>query len=366
MPAGSPVTFRSLSRRAKLCVLAVLLLVTLGGLEVAARVFWQVHFHVPARVAWKAMLPEWDASGVDAVAPHHGDKSFDVLLIGGSTLTDDFGTIAAELKQTLQSRVPWPVRVVNLSCVGRISLETRIKYEWLADKRFDLVVLYDGFNDIYLNNVAPDRFRMDGSNLPHVREMKLLHNHSEMRYFALPATLGYLATHVGDKWGVIGRPRRTWLEYGSDLRSPAMYLSNLEAIAALARDRGDPLVMQSFAYHIPANYSDAAFAAKTLDYDKHLAPVSNWGTTENVRAAITAHNAVVKAVAAEHPEVTFVDQADLIAGGKANFNDCCHMTPTGCRTWVDNLVSALDVPALVRHREAQRRGDADFAAAASR
>ena len=166
MSAGSPVTFRSLSRPAKLCVLAVLLLFTLGGLELAARAFWRIQHHVSPGVAWKALLPEWDTSGVDAVAPRHGDKSFDVLLVGGSTLTDDFGTIGPELERALRSHVPWPVRVINLSAVGRISLETRIKYEWLADKRFDLVVLYDGFNDIYLNNVAPGRFCIDGSNLP--------------------------------------------------------------------------------------------------------------------------------------------------------------------------------------------------------
>src|SRR5262245_21233543 len=111
-PVGPPrVTWRTLSRPAKRWVLAALAVLTLGGLEVAARAYWIWAGGVPfgrPDLAWKALYPEWDRSGVEAVAPYHGDDTFDVLLLGASTLTEQFGPIAPELRRQLAGRVPWP------------------------------------------------------------------------------------------------------------------------------------------------------------------------------------------------------------------------------------------------------------------
>src|SRR5438874_1349671 len=227
-----------------------------------------------------------------------------------------------------------PVTFRSLSRRAKLCVLAR-----LAVRRFDLVIAYDGFNDALLNCMPPGKFRADGSNLPRVVQLRLLRERPEMRYLALPATAAYLGVHVIDKWGLYDRPRPKWLAYGADVRSPAFFRANLEAIVAAARHRGDPLVIQTFAYHIPANYSEEAFVAKALDYNQHVAPVSAWGEPANVIAAVVAHNAVVRDVAAAHPEVTFVDQRALIPGGKENYNDCCHMTAAGCRRWVENVLA---------------------------
>jgi hypothetical protein len=357
-PAAPPqIRFSDLSRRAKLCLLALLTVFVLGGLEVAARTYWWRTRGVPfahPELAWKSFVEEWDRSGVEAVAPHHGDASFDVLLLGGSTLTDQYGTIPQELTRALQGRLPWPVRLVNLAAAGRVSFDSRLKYGWLEDRRFDLVIVYDGINDTPMNWVPPGPLPLDGSNVPRLRQLQFLRGCAEMRYLALPATMGYVGQRVAEKWRLYTHPRKEWAAYGADVRTPELFRANLEAIAAAARRRGDPLVLQTFANHIPPNYTDAAFAAKALSYDQHWSPVSIWGEPANVIAAVDAHNAVARAVAAEHPEVTFVDQRALIPGGKTHFNDCCHMTPAGCRLWVENLIAKLDLSALVRHRTVQR------------
>jgi hypothetical protein len=85
--------------------------------------------------------------------------------------------------------------------------------------------------------------------------------------------------------------------------------------------------------------------------------VGEWGEPANVAAAVDAHNAVARAVAAAHPEVTFVDQRALMPVGRETFDDCCHLTAAGCRRWVENLIAGLDLPALAGHRAARRPAD---------
>jgi hypothetical protein len=112
-------------------------------------------------------------------------------------------------------------------------------------------------------------------------------------------------------------------------------------------------VLATFAYHVPANYSFAAFQAKSLDYDKHHSVLEAWGEPANVTRAVEAHNEAVRRVAARHGTL-FVDMDRELPHGRLCFDDPCHLNAEGCRRFVELIVGALD-PAQLGNRSLPRQ-----------
>jgi hypothetical protein len=346
------VGWKRLRTSQKLCVVALGLLVLLVGLEGIARLYWWrvkgVAGVTPEKI-WRTTYTEVAASGIDDVSPYHGDKSFDVLLLGASVLHHRFGDIAVRLRDRLAEKLGRPVRVINLAYPGRTSVESRMKYARLNDRRFDLVLFYEAINDISTNNCPPREFRADYSHVRHIAQMKALLRHPEVGWFALPYTAQYIAINLGDRWGLT---RGRWdMRYSADLRTPPSYEANLEAVVKTAKERGDPVMLATFAYYLPANYSLDAFKAKTLDYAKHLCAAEQWSTPDAVVRGLEAHNAAVRRIAARH-HTLFVDVASRMPPGRLCFDDPCHLTPEGCRQFVELIVAGLD-----RYRSTRRKSD---------
>src|SRR5207249_4105187 len=108
--------------------------------------------------------------------------------------------------------------------------------------------------------------------------------------FALPYTVRYAAARLRqrsapDRFVPTHEPREEWVEYGRDPRSAAAFERNVTAILDLAAERGDPIMLMTFAAWVPANYSRDAFAAKRLEYRLHRMPVETWGRREYVLRA---------------------------------------------------------------------------------
>jgi hypothetical protein len=97
----------------------------------------------------------------------------------------------------------------------------------------------------------------------------------------------------------------------------------------------------TFAAYVPENYSREAFNKKQLDYDLHRAPIEWWGRPEHVLATVAVHNEIVRDLAAQHKDVSFVDQARLMPGSGRYFNDPCHLTVLGSAKFVENIVNVL-------------------------
>jgi lysophospholipase L1-like esterase len=332
-----------------------MLLLLGGGLEGLARLYWWRVKGAPStcpEALWRTEYREVTSSGIDQVAPYHGDPTFDVLLLGGSVLHHSCGDIGVRLGARLGEKLGRPVRVVNLAYPGRTSADSRMKYARLADRRFDLVVFYHGINDAFLNNCPPGAFRADYTQVRHMAQMKALDRHPEVAWFALPYTAEYVGLNLGDRWGLTRAPKHIWARYGADLRTPPAFEANVEAVAELARGRGDPLLLATFAYHLPANYSEAAFKAKQLDYDKHGCPAGTWGEPAYLTRALDAHNEAVRRVAARYGTL-FADVAGELPHGRLCFDDPCHLNAEGCRRFVELIVAALE-PALLGNRSVPR------------
>jgi hypothetical protein len=323
------------------------LLVCVVAAEIAARSFWRlcygVPFSHPGRILY-AYYPE--LREVDRVKPTREDAAYDVLLLGGSVLHRDWGSIEQGLHERLTASLRRPVRIFNLSARGHTSRDSRLKYEALGEARFELVIFYHGINESRMNNAPPAVFQEDYSHFPWYGIVNLLAPYHGVASFALPYTVrwsGIRARYIstGDRSVASGFPRKDWIQYGKDSPSAVSFEHNLGRILELATRRGDRVLLMTFAIYVPPDYSQAAFEQKRLDYGLHTSPIEIWGRPEHVVATVGRQDEVVRRLAAGHAGTLFVDQARLMVGSGRYFNDPCHLTVLGSSMFVENLLRGL-------------------------
>ena len=73
------------------------------------------------------------------------------------------------------------------------------------------------------------------------------------------------------------------------------------------------------------------------------------GWSHHVRAAIGAHDTVIREVAVAHPEVLFFDMERFMPKDGKHFIDICHWTDLGQERFAQGVVEALQSkPEIVR------------------
>jgi hypothetical protein len=324
---------------------AIVLVATLGLMEVASRLFWKVQYGVPLsrpeRLLW-ALYPElWQVEWKDEdVRAKHPLR---ILFLGGSALHPAWGNVEQELRERLTATLRRPVVIYNMAAIAHTSRDSAVKYRALEGTPFDLVVFYHGINDARANDVPPDVFRPDYSHFAWYDAVNALVGCGRL---VLPCTLRFLAVRAQDRLGLVAyasmeAPRPEWLAFGADVKSAASFEANLRSIVETAHARGEPVLVMTFATYVPDDYSLEAFNDGTLDYTLHLSPIEMWGTPPNVAAAVARHNEIVRRIAASDRGVRLVDQASLMPKGAQYFNDVCHMTGAGSAVFVDNMLGAV-------------------------
>ena len=320
------------SGRDRLYILLSLICIVLmlAFLEGAARIFWNVEYDLPlfqSDAVLHAFYPELkDAYWED---PDLGQgEPVEILLLGGSVLNRNWGSIELELREQLTYALKRPIRIYNLAEIGHTSRDSLLKYQTLTDKDFDLVIFYHGINEARANNVPPGLFKADYSHYLWYEIVNRLQGYHKKSILTLPYTVEFFAIRSKEPLGLaqyvsMDSPRKDWLGFGQDIKSAAAFEANLRGVLDLARDRSEPVLLMTFAASLPKNYSRAAFEQKTLDYALHLSPVEIWGKPEDVLHAINRHNEIVVELAFQYDHARFVDQETLIPKGHRYFNDIC-------------------------------------------
>jgi hypothetical protein len=339
-----------LSRGKRIAFSLVLAALVLGSGELASRVYWVRTTGRPFRDpdlllhAWYPELHELDG---DAVV--RGDDRFDVLVLGPSVLEHHYGAFDEVFEAALRARHA-NVGLYNLSRAGHSIRDGLNKYRVLGRHRFDLVFVYGSINELRANNVPAAAFRDDYAHVDWYWEVNPVVAHARLaRAFTLPFALRrawLLAEESANLREPVPRvhPDPDWLPHGREIKTAAPLRAQLEAIRALARERGDPLALATFAWWIPPDYSLERFDAHALDYafGKKAVPIEVWGTPANVAAGLARHNEVIEELArAARPEL-FVDLARRIPPGRRHFQDACHLTRDGIAALVDGLMTELD------------------------
>lgn len=340
---------RRWSRRLKIVVGVVFVgyLLVLG--EIACRAYWYFNRGVPflhPSAIWHAFYPEVKQSGVDKVAVRNDDDVFDVLLLGGSVVSEGFGSIAPRLGEGLKAKLGREVRVFNLAFAGKTSRDSLLKYRALEDKHFDLVIFYHGINDTRMNDCPPKLFRDDYQHCAWYHKIDLYRRHPEAKLIVLPYTMSYLAVNVVDGLRLgcyIPRlnPSPAWVEFGRDIKTARPFRANLDEIVTTARKKGERMLVMTFAYHVPPDDTKERSLAQKLDCHRPKTAIEIWGKSEYVTKGMDVHNAIVREVARDNPEVLFVDQAALMTKDVSCFIDCCHFTEEGCAEFVGHIMDGV-------------------------
>lgn len=321
--------------------------ILLAGAEVAARVYWRSAYLLSMRDPRHVLLAFYpELRRVDGIHPARSDGFFEVLLLGGSVLHKNWGSVEQALVEQLAREGRHDVRVSNLAIPGQTSRDSLLKYQAMADARFDLVVAYDGINDVRMNNVPPALYRDDYSHDPWDEVVGAMAPYQGVSRFALPFTLRLASIRLRqsrhpDRYLPEGALPADWIAYGADARSAVSFEHNLRQLLTIASNRGDRVMLMTFATYLAPNYSLDAFRRHALDYDLHVSPIELWGRPDNVIAAVERQNDVVRKLAAERPDTLFVDQARLMPRGAKYFNDVCHLTLEGSSAFASAIVEAI-------------------------
>jgi hypothetical protein len=320
--------------------------VWLGG-----RLFWWLGSAVPFSQrpsAWDHYYPRLRQSGLLQRPASRSDERFDLLLLGGSVLDPDWGTVEAELERRLEARLPGRWRLANLGQAGFTSRDSLLQYRHLAEQRqlFDLVLVYDGINDTRLNCCPPELFRDDYTHAIWYRQFaeELAGGSPSLSQVAVAGVRSALDRNR------LGTPAPELLEFAANPQTPRCLRANHAALCDLAVERGDPVVLMTFAWHIPPDYTLQKFGDDQLDYahkGKNRCAAELWGKAEHVAHALRLQNDEIRALAvdwrarggtsAELPGVQLLDMDDRLPHTGENFIDPCHLTETGSAAFVEIL-----------------------------
>ena len=289
-----------------------------------------------------------DVRGVLSTPPN---DDVHVLILGGSTLNAGLCDVDVRLQRGLSDLLSRKVQVFNLAMPAQGSLDSYYKYWLLRDRPFDLVVLYNGINELRANAVPDDVWQDDYSHYAWYADVNFYFRHEALaRYgFILPYYLHHKLVYL-DK--VLHKDHRVpynsahirpdWMHFGSTIRSAKPFRANLERTIALAQRKREPVLLMTFAYAIAPNYSRERFEQGQLGYDRSKPghPVELWGLPEHVAKGLQVHNDILRDTAAAH-QLLFVDEEALMGHDPRYFIDVCHLSPSGSARFADHIMMEL-------------------------
>ena len=275
------------------------------------------------------------------------DKSFDILLLGGSAFHEKWGNISRLLLEKMTYATKGRIRVHNLSKAGHTSLDSYYKYRRLSNKKFDLILFYHGINDLRLNNCPSSIYQSDYSHSTWYKVINLFERHGKISNIALLYSLYYRITKMEEKLSSPPKylsskqQKQEWMKYGNTIKSAKSFRNNLKRILDIATEKQENVIIMTFCFYVPKDYSPERFENGTLDYNLHDSPIEIWGIPKNIIAGITAQNEIIKDFAGRSDIVTFIDQNSLLPKNGLYFNDICHLTQKGCEKFVDNIMNRI-------------------------
>jgi hypothetical protein len=262
------------------------------------------------------------------------------------------------------------VRVASAGIPAHMTYDSLWKYRyWYDGYDFDLVIFYHGINDARANNYPREAFRDDYTQFSYYQrfwpafdwiEQHPRLSRSFLVSWVMKLVLGaksILAPEFQREAPYNNPQDDPWLAEARDLKTPPVFARNVEAVMALADSRDQPFLLLTYSYYMPEDYSNERFLAQDLDYSFAEESVATevWGWSHHVQAAIEAHDAVIREIAAEHPEALFFDMERFMPKDGKHFIDICHWTDLGQARFAQGVVKALQGRPEVVQRALQRR-----------
>lgn len=283
------------------------------------------------------------------------DNVLHVLLLGGSALYRDYGNVEHLLSQDLATRGVTDHRICNLSAPSHTTRDSYLKYHAVGKPAFDVVVVYHGINEVRANNCPADMFDESYSHYAWYEQRNLVHRHlpymnlTVIPYFCEYAFVSVRNALVPPLRAPEDRPHTRWLQYGGEIKTAGPFAQNIEKIVAVARRRGESVLLLTFAYYIPEGYTFRRFREGRLGYDRSSferrgtkrSPIELWGTPRNVAKGLRSHNHAIEGIVKDNPDVYFLDMYRRIPAEGEYFRDICHFSRRGCALFSQELAEAI-------------------------
>lgn len=280
-----------------------------------------------------------------------GGEVKNVLILGGSVVSTAWTHMESRLDTLLQKYYGKGARFAfyNVAEAGHTSRDNALKYGLLKEKRFDLVLYYEAINENRANNVPAKHFRQDYSHMRWYHDIGLLQSHPEIDITVIPYVLDKVIGSVKDRlerrvYISNGEVDLQYAQYGSDIKTEEAYRRNLEEIIAIAKKRGDKLLLMSYASFFPEN---VVLTGEEKDME-HFAgcnrfvatPVIMWGKPENVKKGIGVHNRVLKELANKY-NTLFLDMEYRMPKDPEFFCDVCHLSAPGAQCLAQEIAEYI-------------------------
>ncbi|HXV36948.1 MAG TPA: hypothetical protein VEC18_07355 [Myxococcota bacterium] len=262
------------------------------------------------------------------------------------------------------------VRLVSTGVPAHMTYDSLWKYRyWYEGYDFDLVIFYHGINDARANNYPREVFRDDYTQFSYYQRFRPAFDwidahprlsRSFLVSWVMKLALGAKSILAPDfqREAPYNNPLDDpWREQAGDLKTPPVFRRNVEAVIEIAAAREQPLLLLTYAYYVPEGYSNERFMKQDLDYAFAPESVATevWGWSYHVQAAIEAHDAVIRELAAENPQLLFFDMERYMPKSGKYFIDICHWTDLGQRRFAQGIVEALRARPDVMRAALERR-----------
>jgi len=338
-------------------VKVVLLLVVILSVEFLARLglalYAQVPFFQPKEIVlhYYPMLKKLAEKRKSVSA-----DTYNILVLSCSTLHPEWGKFEQLIQSELpgskaQPRTAQPVNyeVYVASGIGFSSLDNLNCYELLSHLDFDLVVFYGGINDARMNNCPKDVFKQDYSHLAWSNETNCVMRHPEANFCTFPLFVDFVFQKIKQR---VCEARfvpihyllaSDWWRYGHEQKSLSVFNNNIAQIQEKCAQRNTKLLLLSYAFYLPSDYSLGKFKSQELDYDfQHNSRETEiWGKPQHVADFLTATNASLS----NHDETNcvFYDMNDSLRGNPKFFADICHFSPAGLAQFTYLLAREIEL-----------------------
>jgi hypothetical protein len=337
-------------------------IISLLLIELSIRLFLYFAWHIPL------LHPQYflyrfygNLSSQDSYT--YKSNNANLLILGGSTLSADtlrfsynkvnyvinFCNVPAHFGKNQ------PINALSLAYPANTILDCLYEYQFMGHQKFDYLLLYNGINDTRANNIAPEKFDTQYRHIEFYDDLAILQRHPEINITVLPFVFDW-AQHGLQKrfWPINYLPkenlhqlrseqgRKEFLQYGNNIKTEAVFKATLEQIKTIADKRGQKLILSSFAWYQPSDYTYENFNAKKLDYSQSLFPTELYGEPEYVIKGVNIHNALIREFAATNPDIIFVDAEKFIPKEGKYFNDICHLSDAGCALFSDSILRVME------------------------
>ncbi|HSC75244.1 MAG TPA: GDSL-type esterase/lipase family protein [Pseudomonadales bacterium] len=261
-----------------------------------------------------------------------------VLVLGSSSMFNRH--LGERLKAALQQKTGKKIELLDAGIRSHTTQADVVKLKMLAPYQWDIVLFYNGINDLWANHVLPEDFYDDYRQLDPWNHRNLLLDNSLLARYSY--NFFYYKVKPFAQYQFVF-PKKPYIN-AANFSSLSVFTANLEQIVAISKSIGAKPVLMTFAFHIPGNYSRQAFLDKQLDYSNpdnyDSREVNNWGPPEYVREGLTRQNKIIRDVA-EKNGVALIDVDAKMSEQGRWFGDVCHFNDAGVDVFTALVAEAL-------------------------